>query len=385
MNRCALASPPQPKSIARPSAWLLGAALASILGPGSARGAGAPPPPVEIPVLVITTYETGKDRGDVPGELQFWAERQHLDHEIKVPGVDHALLTNDHGLYAMVSGTSSRCAVQIMALAADPRFDLRHTYILLSGVAGGDAAMVPLGTAVWVDTVVDGDPAFEFDSRDIPASWPYGIVAFGATEPGKGSINVDAVPAAGTVDDGSGGGIGKVAFHLNTDLVHWAYAKSKDVQLPDDPAMRKLGRKFVDYPKAQLPAEILIGESMGVDRFYYGAGMTKWAADWVKLYTRGKGALYVVDCEDAGVCLAMQRLTMMGKVDEKRLLILRAACNYSVPSPGVTAPQGLFGTEVINDSAGAAVIPALEADYRVGSAVTSELLAHWSSYYSQTP
>jgi len=361
------------------------AALATLLGAGSARALGTPPAPVEIPVLVIATYETGKDRGDVPGELQFWAERQHLDHEIKIPGVDHALLTNDHGLYAMVSGTSSRCAVQIMALAADPRFDLRHTYFLLSGVAGGDASMVPLGTAVWVDTVVDGDPAFEFDSRDIPAAWPYGIVAFGATEPGKGSINVDAVPAAGTIDDGSGGGIGKVAFHLNTDLVHWAYAKSKNVPLPDDPPMRKLGRKFVDYPKAQLPAEIVVGESMGVDRFYYGAGMTKWAADWVKLYTHGKGSLYVVDCEDAGVCLAMQRLTMMGKVDETRLLILRAACNYSVPSPGVTAPQGLFGTEVINDSAGAAVIPALEADYRVGSAVTSELLAHWSAYRGKTP
>src|SRR5579871_2175797 len=37
---------------------------------------------IQPKVLVIATYETGKDRGDIPGELQFWAERQHLDQEI---------------------------------------------------------------------------------------------------------------------------------------------------------------------------------------------------------------------------------------------------------------------------------------------------------------
>src|ERR1700690_2691893 len=89
-------------------------AAASFLFVPRARGADAP---VAIPVLVIATYESGKDRGDTPGELQYWAERQDLAQEIKVPGVDHPLLTNGKGLYAMVSGTSSRCAVQIMALA----------------------------------------------------------------------------------------------------------------------------------------------------------------------------------------------------------------------------------------------------------------------------
>ena len=68
-------------------------------------------------VLVIATYETGKDRGDVPGELQYWVERENLDQPIKVPGIDHPLLTNGKGLYAMISGTTSRSAIQMMALA----------------------------------------------------------------------------------------------------------------------------------------------------------------------------------------------------------------------------------------------------------------------------
>src|SRR5271165_2856960 len=150
-------------------------ALASLSSVPRSRGAD---PAVPIPVLVIATYETGKDRGDVPGELQFWVERQDLGQSIRVAGVDHPLLTNGKGLYAMVSGTTSRCAVQIMALASDPRFDLTHTYFLLSGIGGGFPKAIPLASAVWVLRVVDGNPAFEIDSREIPASWPYGLVAF---------------------------------------------------------------------------------------------------------------------------------------------------------------------------------------------------------------
>jgi len=33
--------------------------------------------PIKPKVMVIATYETGKDRGDVPGELQYWIEREN--------------------------------------------------------------------------------------------------------------------------------------------------------------------------------------------------------------------------------------------------------------------------------------------------------------------
>ena len=106
-------------------------ALLAVISLLAVRGAAAP---TAIPVMVIATYETGKDRGDTPGEFQYWVERENLDQEIRVPGVDHAVLTNGKGLYGMVSGTSSRCAVQMMALAADPRFDLTHTYYSFSAL-----------------------------------------------------------------------------------------------------------------------------------------------------------------------------------------------------------------------------------------------------------
>ena len=363
----------------RPAALVL--CSAAFLSPLSrASGAGTPTP---IPVLVIATYETGRDTGDTPGELQFWAERQNLSQSIRVPGVDHPLLTNGRGLYAMVSGTTSRCAVQIMALAADPRFDLTHTYFVLSGIGGGFPKVMSLASAVWVERVVDGNPAFEIDSREIPADWPTGLVAIGATRPGQGSANVDSVPAAGASED-STGGVGTVAFRLNPSLVKWAYELTKAVRIPDSEPLRAFGRRFAGYPVAQTPPSVIVGDSIGSDRFFHGEIMARWAEDWDRIYTRGTGRLAISDCEDAGACIAFQRLAQMGRVDFNRLLILRTACNFTVPPSGVTAEKSLFG-DTISDSSGVAYVPALEADYLVGSVVVQKLLDGWPEYRDRVP
>jgi purine nucleoside permease len=362
---------------------LAGLVLCSVSLLAGVSRASAASTPVAIPVLVITTYETGKDRGDTPGELQFWAERQDLSQSINVPGVDHPLLTNGKGLYAMVSGTTSRCAVQIMALAADPRFDLTHTYFVLSGIGGGFPRVMSLASAVWVERVVDGNPAFEIDSREIPADWPVGLVAIGATRPGQGSANIDSVPAAGASED-STGGVGTVAFKLNPSLVKWAYELTKDVRIPDSESMRAFGRRFTGYPVAQTPPSVIVGDSIGSDRFFHGEIMARWAEDWDRIYSRGAGRLAISDCEDAGVCIALQRLARMGRVDFNRLLILRTACNFTVPPTSVTADKSLFG-ETISDSSGVAYIPALEADYRVGIVVVQRLLYGWAEYRDRVP
>jgi purine nucleoside permease len=346
------------------------------------RGAAAESP-IAVPVMVITTYETGKDRGDTPGELQYWVERKSLDQQIMVPGVDHPVLTNGKGLFAMVSGTTSRCAVQIMALAADPRFDLTHTYFVLSGIGGGFPKVMSLGSAVWVLRVLDGNPAFEIDSREIPADWSSGLVAIGAKRPGEGSANVDSVPDAG-ISDNASEGIGAVAFKLNPSLVKWAYELTKDVSIPDSEPLRTFGGTFKEYPEAQHPPSVIIGDSIASDRFFHGELMARWAADWDRIYTRGEGKLAISDCEDAGACIALHRLAKMGKVDFNRILILRTACNFTVPPTGVTAEKSLFG-DTISDSSGVAYITALEADYRVGSVVVQKLLQDRDTYRDKVP
>ena len=292
---------------------LLFAFLVSLAIPSQARAEATERPKV----LVIATYETGKDTGDVPGELQLWAEREHLDRSIQVPGIDHPILTNGKGLYAMISGTTSRCAVQMMALAMDPRFDLRHTYFLLSGIAGGDPASITVASAVWIRQVVDGDPVFELDHNDTPPTWPYGIVALGATGPNAVPPNVDSAPAAGVSDNGSGG-VGRIAYRLNPSLTDWAFRLTKDVTLPDDTALAANRALYASFPNTQHKPNVLEGESLGADHFWSGPIMTQWARDWVRLYTRGTGTLAIADCEDQGIVLALNELARLGRADANR-------------------------------------------------------------------
>jgi purine nucleoside permease len=331
-------------------------------------------------VLVVATYETGQDRGDIPGELQYWVERQKLDTPVPFPGLEHPLLTNGTGLYAMVSGTTSRCAVQMMALAMNPNIDLSHTYILLSGIGGANPATLTVGSAVWVRQVIDGDPAFEIDSREIPADWPYGTIALGATEPNKVPANVDHAPAAGVSDNGSGG-VGKIVYDLNPSLVGWAYGLTKQTPLADSPELKASRARFTKDPIAQQPPKVIEGDSLGTDHFWHGAILNRWAEDWVRLYTRGKGSLEIADCEDQGIVLAIDKLNQLGRANRDRLLILRTASNFTVPPPGTSPVKSLF--ENLASSPG--YLPSLEANYQVGSLVTTELLKHWGQYQNTTP
>lgn len=331
-------------------------------------------------VLVVATYETGKDTGDTPGELQFWAEREKLSEAIRVPGIEHPLLTNGHGLYAMVSGVTSRSALSLMSLAMDPRFDLTHTYILLCGIGGADPQAATLGSAVWVRQVVDGDPAYEIDSREIPPTWPYGTIALGATEPGKVPAGSTDAPAAG-VSEESSGGVGKIVFTLNRSLVDWAYSITGNLKLSDDEKMAKDRGRFTAYPAALLAPTVIEGDSLGTDHFWHGATMTHWAEDWVSAYTHGSGRLAISDCEDQGVVLAVDRLSRLGRVDAHRLLILRTASNFTLPASGVTAERSLFDGLVTSSG----YLPSLEAAYQVGGIVVHKLLDGWSEFGEHIP
>lgn len=335
---------------------------------------------IQPKVLVIATYETGKDKGDTPGELQYWAEGEGLDETIQVAGLDHPVLTNGRGLYAIVSGTSSRCALHLMELAMDRRFDLRKTYILLAGIAGGNPAQVTVGGAVWIRNVIDADPAYEIDSHEVPSSWPYGLIAFGATEPGKGPPNVDFSPAAGVSDEGSGG-VGKIAFRLNPSLVDWAYGLTEAMKLPDNAALVAARSPYKGYPKAQYPPQVTTGDSVATSRFWTGNVMTHWAEAWDRIYTRGTGTMAVGDGEDGGIAFAVSELDHLGLADAKRLLILRTASNFTMPPPGVRADKSLF--DDLAHSPG--YLPALDADYRVGKVIVSAILNDWRRYEDRTP
>ena len=110
-------------------------------------------------VVIVGYFEVGKDTGDMPGELQFWAERDHLDRVIDVPGMSRSVRANLDGseIAVTVGPGNIRPGVNLMALGMGSQFDLRKSYWLLNGIAGISPADGTVGSAVWTHFVVNGD------------------------------------------------------------------------------------------------------------------------------------------------------------------------------------------------------------------------------------
>jgi len=321
--------------------------------------------PIRPKVIVVATFEVGDDTGDKPGEFQFWAEREKLKGGIDVPGLDHPVLFNDAGVYGVVSGTTVRASNQIMALGLDPRFDLSRSYWVVNGIAGVNPEVASEGSAAWARYVVDGDIAYEIDTREAPADWPYGIMAIGNKSPKEKPVIPDWAPKP-------------MQWALDPSLVEWAYELTKNTALLDTPEAKAHRALYVGFPEALKPPQVLIGDSFGSCRYWHGAVMNRWATDWTAIYTDGKGLMTMTNMEDQGIAAALTRLAKMKRVDFQRVLFLRTGSNFSMPPAGESAASSMVAEY-------AGMLPALESAYRVGSPVVHELIKNWQRYEATPP
>jgi len=320
-----------------------------------------------IKAVIVTTFERGEDTGDVPGEFQFWVEREHLDQTLDFPGGVHPIRTNtDHSVLGIVSGTTLvNATASMMALGLDPRFDLTHAYWIINGIAGVDPEDASIGSAAWAEFVVN-DISRYIDPRETPADWSTGYFAIGAHRPHEvpqpGSVLVDRTNV----------------YVLNRKLTEWAYQLTKDVPLVDTPEIAAFRAEFKGYPNAQKPPFVLVGDSFASDSYWHGKLMTEFASDWVRMFTHGEGNFVMTNMEDSGFTEALQRLDRMHRVDFQRVMVVRTGSNYCMPRPGHTAVESVTAPYIGGRSA-------LEAAYRVGSKVLHELVSHWERYGAHVP
>jgi purine nucleoside permease len=340
----------------------------------------AQPPAVTVlhpKVVVVAYFEVGADTGDRPGELQYWVERDHLDRIFNVPGMTHDLRANADGteIAVAVGPGNIMPGINLMALGADPRFDLRQSHWLISGIAGISPADGTVGDAVWTDFIVNGDLAKEIDAREIPRGWSDGFLSL------DGATQSAPKPDGGYEDDvrkwhseygadAHANRRGNV-IRMNTALLQWAYALTKDTPLPEDPAMKSLRLSYVHSLAATRGPRVEIGANLATEIFWHGAKMDAWAHRWVAFETDGIAHLGTTAENDSGTMLALQALTRQGKADWNRALLLRTASNFDMPPPGVTAAANLANEK---HGAYAAYLPSLEAAYAVGHRVVAEWL-----------
>lgn len=343
--------------------------LAVLVNAGLCARAEHPvPAPAKIPVkvVIVTMFEVGNDTGDFPGEFQRWAEGEHLSHRYPMPSAYHDAMMNDDGVLGIVTGMGTiRAAATIMALGSDNRFDLSQAYWVVAGIAGINPRRGSLGSAVWSDWVVDGDLAHEIDAREIPPDWPTGYVPLRKSNPYE---------EPRTEDNG-------MAFHLHEPLVGWAYNLTKGIALPDSPTLQQRRMQFADAA-AHHPPQILRGDNLASSTFWHGKRMSEWATGWVRYQTGGAGTYVVTGMEDSGTLQSLTWLAKAGRVDLRRVLVLRTASNFDQQRKGITAAASLAETKIRTYSA---YLPSIDNAYRVGDVVVRELVRNWPKYRDTLP
>jgi purine nucleoside permease len=265
------------------------------------------------------------------------------------------------GVLGVVTGMRARARESVAALALSPQFDLSHAYWIVAGIAGVDPRAGSIGSAAWARWVVDADPIYEMDDREIPADWPYGLYSLDSRRPGvKGSA------------PGSSG----MVWKLDPGLTDWAFALTRDLKLADSAVLQADRAGYPSEPAATAPPKVFIGDVLGTTRFWHGARRTQWARDWVKLWTDGQGGFAMTDCEDQGILDVLELYGRQGRVDSRRVLVLRTASNYS---------QEADGADPVLKFAEGGALAAFEAAYQVGAPVVKALVADWGRYEKTLP
>jgi purine nucleoside permease len=323
--------------------------------------------PIPVKVVVVAMFERGEDQGDTPGEYQYWVEREHLDEILALPAGYHHVRMNKDGVLGLLTGVgTARAAASVMALGLDPRFDLTKAYWVIAGIGGGDPADVSLGSAVWVDRVIDGDLAYEIDARQIPPEWPTGYVPLGKSTPYEPPVNT---ARAGL-------------FATNAELTAWAFSLTHDVALVDTDDLKKFRARFTGFPNALRPPFVTRGDQVTASTFWHGSKMEEWANQWARYYGGGQANYVVCGMEDSGTLQALTFLNEAHRVDLQRVLVLRTVSNYDREPPGVLAADSLKSLSTGNYSA---YFPALDAAEIVGDKVVRDIVAHWAQRAVEIP
>jgi purine nucleoside permease len=351
---------------------MLGAGMLLALS-GAPVARAAEEKPIQIRVVVVTTFEVGKDTGDIPGEFQHWVERYPLTQTLPFPMGNRPLRYNpeQHVLGIVTRMGKVNATASIMALAMDKRFDLSKAYWILAGIAGIDPAKGSIASAVWAHYAVDGDLGFEIDAREIPPDWSTGNVPDGKATP------FQMPPPKRDGDDGI------EAYRLNAGLTDWAYGLTAGMTLPDNDRLKAVRAKYTEYPNALKPPSVIVGDTLTADRFWVGGLMTKWAEKWLPYWTDDQGVFVTSAEEDVGYLRALTDLAKIHRVDFSRAMDLRTASDFSIQPPGKTVAEFLAA-----DPAGTtygAYMESVEAAYLVGSKVVSEIATHWDKYADHVP
>ncbi len=330
--------------------------LAPCVGAIAAAQAAAPEQPLAPKVVVITMFAP---------EAAPWRAAEDFTVQVDVPGLSRkypqvwctaaglCLMTTDMGL--------ANAASSISALVQSPRLDLRRTYFLIAGIGGMDPADGTLGSAHWARYAIDGGLLHAVDPRQQPASWSSNLLMLGAKAPGEKS------PWR----------TGTEVFRLDEALLQKAYALSAQVALEDSDAAAAYR---LQYPQAAARAAPAVSscDTLTSDTYWHGTRMAEQMATYVTLATDGQANYCTTQMEDNATLTALKRGADAGLLQFNRIALLRTAANFDREAPAQDVETSLSAKS-------GGFLPSTHNAYRVGHALTADILGHWDAWSNGVP
>lgn len=257
----------------------------------------------------------------------------------------------------------ANAAASIMALTFSRRFDLRHTYFLVAGIAGIDPAQGTIGSAAWAKYLVDFGIQWELDGREIPSGWNTGYLGINTKSP------TDKPPLDYRTE----------VFQLNTRLADAAFALSRDVTLSDSPQAQVARMKY-SYAPANQPPKVIQCDTLAGDTWWSGTLLGERAREWTKIMTDGKGVYCTTQQEDNATYEALKRAASVHRVDLDRVAVLRSGSDFDRPHTGQTSADNLLNYQ---DQGGFG--PAVANLFLAGNPLVQAIVTHWDDWRNGVP
>lgn len=371
-ERSATAEPGPPPVHAAPAADVIevvpsaSAPAADAVTTGAGAAGTAPAPVVEasvrrpVKVVIVTMFEP---------EAAPWLGPFGLTESVPVPGLlpaHPALRCNTDGVCLLVAGMGhANAAASTLAVAMDPALDLRRAYWLVAGIAGIDPAQGTLGSAAWARWLIDYGIAHEIDAREKPPAWSTGYFGVMTQRPGQ-------KPAFEYHTE---------AFRLDEALLQTALRLTRDVALEDSAAARAYRARYRRAP-ANQPPKVIQCDTLAGDTWWHGHRLGTHARAWTRLLSDGQATYCTTQQEDNATYNALARAAAAGRVDLRRLAVLRTGSNFDRPHPGQSAQASLRAS---TSGATGGFAPATRNLEKVGGVLVRDIVARWPLWRESVP
>ncbi|MBB5469247.1 purine nucleoside permease [Paraburkholderia sp. CI2] len=300
-------------------------------------------------------------------EGQVWLDHLGPWQDITVAGLSPdypAVHCNRKEVCVMTTGMGhANAAASIMALTFSPRFDLRHTYFMVAGIAGIDPLQGTVGSAAWANWLVDFGIQWEIDGREIPPGWNTGYLGINTTGP------TQKPPLDYRTE----------VFQLNPALSNAAFALSHNVTLTDD-AQAQAARAKYNYAPANRPPTVIQCDTLAGDTWWSGTDLGERARQWTKILTDGKGTYCTTQQEDNATFEALTRAATVHRVDLNRVAVLRAGSDFDRPYAGQSSADNL-----LNYSSQGGFTIAIDNLFLTGNPLVQDIVTHWGEWRDGVP